>query len=84
MCCSSHKPFQSKQTNEWTSLDTRVQPFADIYKQGTPVSNCSPTHFITKTITDLNNTWYRGVLDKHCQANLTFYFHLFITIPTLY
>lgn len=47
-------------------------------------SNCSPTHFITKTTTDLNNTWYGGVLDKHCQANLIFYFHLFIIIPTLY
>jgi len=46
--------------------------------------NCSPTHFITKTTTDLNNTSNRGILDKHCQANLIFYFHIFILIPNLY
>jgi len=43
MRCSSHKPFQSKQTNEWISSDTRVQPFADIYKQGTP-EEIAPPH----------------------------------------
>lgn len=50
MRCSSRKLFQSKQTNEWISSDTRVQPFADIYKQGTPEEIAPPYTSLPKLL----------------------------------